>query len=217
GSWSDSDPSDGIVTSTGSTQGVNWSVTHTLPSGSEYMTSEYTLSGQDGGNLPEMTFWQYLDEDVYSISNNILVDSGSIADGNLDLLTVHPDIQAGVEQSADDKATGWAADEYSDLRANLLAGGFDGAPGGTVDTADLGTTTDPTYGFAYGPEDITTAIEWEIAGGMQSYSFRTALGGLPEAESPDGVIPEPATTGLLLVGLAGAGAVALCRRRKRSA
>ena len=202
GSWTDSNASDGSVSSQGTTNGINWSVTNSLFAGDMIMSSVYTLS-VDSGVLPsDLRFFQYLDEDVYSISNNILVVSGSIAGGNLDLLTVHPDIHAGVSQTADDQATGWIADEFSDLRTLLESGGVDAAATGTIDTSSLTPYNDSFYGPSYGPEDITTAIEWEIPQ-VACYSFTAYLGGLPDAPRP---IPEPATMLLLgsgLIGLAG--------------
>jgi hypothetical protein len=203
--WDDSDASDQSITSSGAVAGINWSVTHTLPDGGDIMTSAYTLTAPTGALLPEMRLFQYLDEDVYSISNNILVPSGSIAGGDLELLTVHPTIRAGVSQAGDSQATGWAADEYYDLGFALDAGGFNAAPGGTVDTTSLPPHTDPYYGPAYGPEDITTAIEWEVGSGLSSFAFEAYLGGLPEAPPPPptGEVPEPTTTALFLLGLGG--------------
>lgn len=214
GSWIDSDPTDGVISSGGVVSGVNWTAMHSLPAGGSILTTQYTLTPSAGAALPAMRFYQYLDEDVYSINNNILVPSGSIAGNDLDLLTVHPTIQAGVSQSADGQATGWAADEYYDLGSLLWAGGYDAPAAGYVDTTDLPAIVDPYYGPAYGPADVTTAIEWEIPGGLQVFTFEAYLGGLPEAPPPDGVIPEPATMGLLLLGFS---AVTGYIRRRRAA
>jgi len=209
GVWVDSNPGDGSVTSSGATSGINWSVTHTLPAGGTIMTSRYTLTSPTGALLPAMRFYQYLDEDVYGVWN-ILVVSGSIAGADLDLLTIEPTIGAGVSQAGDASATGWVADEYADLRSLLETGGYDAPAWGYVDTADLPSHVDPTYGPAYGPTDITTAIEWEVPAGLQVYAFEAYLGGLPEVPP---VIPEPATLALLL---AGAGALTRVVRRRRA-
>jgi hypothetical protein len=189
---------------------------HTLASGSDYMYTQYTLSTATAPLPDDLRFFQYLDEDVYSVSLNILVQSGSIAGGDLELLTVHPDVRAGVAQAADGLATGWIADEYSDLRTLLNGGGVDAAAAGTVDTVDLVPGVDGYYGPMWGPADITTAIEWEIPAGVSSYTFIAGLGGLPEAPPPpppDGdYIPEPMT--LALFGSAIVGLVIRRRRKK---
>jgi hypothetical protein len=115
GTWVDDDPSDLAITSEGVTGGVSWSVTHSMPAGGSVMTSRWTMDL--GGSAVRL--FVYLDEDVdggvVGFDENILVISGSIADGDLNLLTALPDEKAGVSHWADDQATGWAADAYSDL------------------------------------------------------------------------------------------------------
>jgi len=186
-SWTDSDPSDGSITSAGNFGGIPATVTHILPPGEQMVTSRWTLSTTDPNGLPATRFFMYLDEDVepgpYSYTDNVLVVSGSIPTGNLVLLTVHPGPEAGIAQGGDAQATGWAADMYYDLEDDLLYDiTFDAAPGGTIDLADLPPHTDPVYGPAYGPEDITSAIEWEIEPGVMSATFEAYLGGVPVTE-----------------------------------
>ena len=136
--------------------------------------------------------------------------TGSIAGSDLRLLTVEPNSEAGVAQWGDAQATGWAADQYFDL-GSALGSPFDAAATGTIDTGDLTPYVDPKYGPAYGPEDITTAIEWEFFGGQASVSFDAFLGGEPRVQV---IIPEPAT--LLIWSLLGCLGLSYGWRRRRN-
>jgi len=204
GSWTDSDPSDGSISSQGTLGGINWSVTHSLPTGGNILTSAWTLSA--AGDLPSLRFFQYLDEDVQDYWDDILLVRGSIAGGDLELVTVDPPTRAGISQAGDNQATGWAADVYPELLAAVETVGYNAAATGTIDTGDLPYHIDPYFGPAYGPADVTTAIEWEYQGGAERLTFEAYLGGIPEVD----IIPEPATMALL-----GGGLLALLRRRNR--
>jgi len=194
GTWTDANPADNDITSEGSFGGVNWSVTHRLPPSSSIMTSEWTLTATQQGGLPAIRAFIYLDEDVLGFGDDILKVSGSIATGDLELLTVDQTSHAGVALAADNIATGWAADQYSDLQTDLGSAGFNAAASGSIDTQDLQPHIDPVYGQVYGPEDITVAIEWEFEAGADMVTFRVALGGVPEGvAAPTGV---QATDGL---------------------
>ena len=180
GTWTDNNPGDGEISSEGTVGNVHWTVTHSLPQGATTITSRWTLSASQGGALPPIRAFIYFDEDVGEYYDDILLVSGSIADHNIDLWTVDPTRDVGVALGGDANATGWAADQYDDLRGDLNGATFNAPPGGTVDTADLPAFTHPNYGDAYGPGDITVAIEWEFAGGVQSVTFETYLSGLAQ-------------------------------------
>jgi hypothetical protein len=116
---------------------------------------------------------------------------------------------------------GWAADVFPELRGRITAGTQTFSVAGVVDAADIPAITDPRFPGrpAYGPNDVTTALEFQLNPSATTAQLVLALGGAPSAQqlpTPDGPgnpseVPEPGTLGLL-----GAGASLLIFRRFRA-
>jgi len=138
------------------------------------------------------------------------------------LLTVDDNNNVGVSHAATYNSavgmsyTGWAADEFADLRSTITGGGASYSVPGVVDTASLPVIVggDARYpgSPAYGPRDITSAIAFDFDPNVTYASVIFSLGGSPEGAPtppPSGggghepVIPEPATMALLGSGLFG--------------
>jgi hypothetical protein len=197
---------------------VNWTAVSSIAAGSPlYMTTLTFTSAQAFGALDLI---QYLDEDVYNVSDDNLVVFGTSGAAGFQLLTVDGANNVGVSQSAGfgsaQNATylGWAADQYSQLKTRIQSGTQTYSVAGVVDLADLPAITDARFPGqpAYGPEDVTTALAFRLNPSATTAQITLALGGSPSGRpvpTPDDTIPEPSTMGLF-----GAGAVGLLAYRK---
>jgi hypothetical protein len=221
----------GHVTSAGSFTGqngtINWTANSSIPAGDVLYLTTVEFSSSDPFGTARLI--QYLDEDVFSISNNNLVVLGTPGADDFQLLTIHSSLNAGVSHAATyNTATGmtyvgWAADEFSDLRTAITGGGASYSIAGVVDTSDLPPITDSRYPGdpAYGPEDITSAIAFDLDPNATFASVILSLGGSPEGEPPPppppppppGPVPEPGS--IAIWGLLGLSCLGVGWRRRR--
>jgi hypothetical protein len=224
----------GHVVSAGSFTGqngtINWTSDSRIKAGDVLYLTTLEFSSTDPFGTTRLI--QYLDEDVFSISFNNLVVLGTPGADDFQLLTIHSSYDAGVSHAATyNTATGmtyigWAADEYWDLQQRITGSGQSYSIAGVVDTGSLSPMTDSRYPTdpAYGPEDITSAIAFDLDPSATFASVILSLGGAPEGQPPPpppppppDVIPEPGSVvvwGLLSLSCLG---VVWCRRRRRNA
>ena len=158
-------------------------VTSEIVHGTQAMINRYEVAAGGGLDLNTVRLFQYLDSDILSFSDDLLQVKGSVTDGSLVLDTIDPatDIVEGLTDAGGSSGvalSGFAADEFSDLRTELQAGGFDAAPEGTIDTVDLPPFVHTTYGNVYGPDDITVALEYEFTNASEA-TLKTQLGVSP--------------------------------------
>ncbi|MHC4718061.1 MAG: CARDB domain-containing protein, partial [Planctomycetota bacterium] len=153
----------------------------------------------------QASFFQYLDSDLLWIDDDVLKVTGSVLGQDLILSTIDPATSAELAQSlggamANAIPSGFAADQYPELRWAIQAGGYDAAQGGTIDTVDLPFSFKPGIGNAYGPEDITTAIEYTFTD-PDSAVITTVLGlaNVP-ITVPDLVVPNVSAAPFALIG-----------------
>ena len=167
-----SDPvigSDGVARSSGTIPiaaggSVAFTVESSIRSGSKAYVNQYTFTST-GYDLTQAKFFEYLDADIQAVSDDILTVKGTIAgtgSNNLVLTTIDPATDIRQAQSngvAGDNTTltGFGADRFSTLRSAISGGAYDAAPGGTN---NLPATTVTGIGPAFGPGDITTALEY---------------------------------------------------------
>ncbi len=218
------------VTSAGNFAGangtINWTAVSTIPPGSQlYLT---TLTFQSNAPFGPVRLSQYLDEDVLGSGDDHLVVIGTPGMDDFQLLTVDSTENVGVSHAAGYSSAvgmtyiGWAADEFFDLGAAILDGSAMYSIAGVVDTTDLPPIMDPRFpGLpAFGPNDITSAIAFDLNPNATFASVLLSLGGAPEGTPPppplpdQGVIPEPGSLTLLGLGACGLLGAHWYRRRQ---
>jgi hypothetical protein len=221
GNLASATPSGGAAVSNGTFTGsagntINWSVTSSIPASVSVMTSTYTFTAVQG-TLGTLRLFQYMDEDIEAVSDDVFFTRGSVATSDLQLFTVDNTEVYGVSHSGALSALqglvnasyiGCGVDQFDNMRPRL--------DGGTQNLADpcviqnLVGLIHPIVGAAFGPADIVSVLAWQADPNATSATIITTLGGIPSAtDIPPTQAPEP--SGLALLGL-GVALLALQRR-----
>ena len=168
--------SDDLVVSEGNFVGnnnatVNWRTETRLLDGVSRVDTQLFLSSN--APLGDIRFINYLDQDVQGISDDILFPSGTPGTADFRLFTLDGPLRIGFAQGGTylptagelENATyvGYAADEYSDLTTAIngaTAVTFD--INGAIDTNDLPANPTDPLGTIYGPNDVTSALAWDV-------------------------------------------------------
>lgn len=158
-------------------------VSYILP-GEMKMIQTWTFESQEPfGNF---RFIQYLDEDVFEVSDDVLVPLGNYEDGTLQLYTIDDATRIGTFQTVDTNDeknvtwVGWSADVYPELRAAITGGTIVFLPDGFIDTSSL----PPIAGTSpqeYGTNDATSAVAYDLNQNATQAVFTVVLGGTFEA------------------------------------
>lgn len=206
----------GVVSSSGSFTGSNgvttvfWTVESSIAAGSSIFRNEFTFEGDDEQALGDIRFYQYLDEDIESVSDDVFFTRGSEAGSDLELFTVDNTEVYGVSHSGaldpaqglDDAVfAGWAASTFDDIRPAIASGTQSVAIGGVI--SNLPGFNHPEVGAAFGPRDIVSVMAWDVTSTASSATLITTLGGVPDITDIPPTVPEPGTTALLALGLMG--------------
>jgi hypothetical protein len=184
------------VTSSGSFLGaggntINWSVVSTIANGDSRFVNQFSFATANGSPLGSLRLYQYLDEDIEGVGDDVFLVRGSVAGQDLELFTIDNDQVYGVSHSGaltgaqglvNASFAGWAADNYNDMKPKLAAGTQAVAPAGVID-ASLIAINHPQVGDAYGPADIVSVLAWDVNAASSSATIITTLGGVPEAEA----------------------------------
>ena len=168
--------SDDLVVSEGNFIGnnnatVNWRTETRLLDGVSRVDTQILLTSS--APLGTIRFINYLDQDVQGISDDILFPSGTPGTADFRLFTLDGPLRIGFAQGGTylptagelENATyaGYAADEYSDLTTAIngaTAVTFD--INGAIDTNDLPADPTDPLGTIYGPNDVTSALAWDV-------------------------------------------------------
>jgi hypothetical protein len=198
-----------LVVSEGHFQGpngqVNWRAESTLMNG--LPTVFNTVQFSSSSPLGNIRFINYLDEDVFGVSDDILHTAGTPGQADFRAFTLDNSERVGFSHGGvyqpgpglvNATYEGWAADQFSDLRDVITNGGTSYSVMGNIDTSDLPAFNDPDLGQVFGPEDITTAFAWRVDPNATSATITTFLELVPEDPSGGG---DPTFIGVQTTGL----------------
>ena len=184
-----SGPGDDEVVSSGSFTGstggrVDWSVSSVIPDGAGTMTNTYSFSASSG-TLGEIRFYQYIDQDVLSSSDDIFFTRGDASAGTLELFTIDDDEAIGLSQSGALDATsglsnaifsGWAACTFPSITEAISDGTQQVSLAGEICPELLNNAIDhPIAGPAFGPLDIVSALAWDVDPGASNATIITTM------------------------------------------
>jgi len=168
--------------------------------GQTRLTTTYNFASFGGFDLTTLRFFQYLDSDVAAVSDDVLTVEGTVVNNDLVLGTIDPTTLINAAQrpgtgSAGAILTGWAADEFAALQNDILTGAFDADVNGSIDLVALPPGNFPGIGPGFGPEDVTTALEYQFQS-IVNASIQTVLG--TTLEGVNGPVIEVLGNGLLI-------------------
>ena len=162
-----------LVVSEGTFQGANGLVTWHMESRFDNGVATYfnTLTLSSPSALGNLRFISYLDEDVFGISDDILVPVGTPGQDDFRAFTLdgaerfgfaHGGVYNAGPELVGATYDGWAADDFQNLATAIVGNGTTYSVPGNINTVALPPFVDPTLGNAFGPDDITTAFAWSV-------------------------------------------------------
>ena len=202
---------------------INWNVDSVIADGDNYMYNIFTFTAEQG-ELGQLDFFQYLDEDVDGASNDVFFTRGSVATADLELFTVDNEQVFGISHGGalndaqgliNASFAGFAACTFNNMRPQISSGTLNYSQNGEIcSTLNGEAFTHPQVGAAYGPRDIVSSLVWSVNRTATSATIVTSLGGVTNLQAIDPVpdpIPEPP---VWMVMLAGLGLLGFKKRRK---
>lgn len=167
---------DDVVESRGSFVGpggtTNWVAQTYFLDGVATMFSSLAFDVPGGNPLGDIRVVSYLDEDIDIPDDDILFTTGTPGAPDFRAVTIDGARRVGFGHGGfyvDDgqnqiNATfvGWAADQFNDLEAAIIAANPVFTVPGTIDQVDLPPTPDVNFGTVFGPNDVTTAFAWDV-------------------------------------------------------
>lgn len=172
---------------------VRWTVESRMDNGIATVFNTLILDSDTA--LGDITFINYLDEDILGAFDDLLYVTGTPGTDDFRAFTLDGPERIGFSQGGFFTAgnnlqnasyIGWAADEYSDLRSAITGAGTTYSLAGNIDTTDLVPFNDPSLGTVFGLADITTAFAWRVDPTARSARMTSFLELVPRDPSTGG-------------------------------
>lgn len=185
---------------------INWTATSSIPFEDSTMSTTFTFTAETG-TLGPLRFYRYMDEDVEGSSDDVFLARGSLANLNLELLTIDNIQVYGVSHSGalapgqglvNATFAGWAASTFNRIKPVIEGAGQPVDPNGIIDPS-LPSFTHPVVGAAFGPRDIVSVLAWDVDPAASTATIVTTLGGVPDPPEASDAFP-PECTGTLVEG-----------------
>jgi hypothetical protein len=188
--------SDDFVISEGTFQGENglvrWRAESFFLDGIPRLNNRIIFSSEQP--LGNLRLINYLDEDVFGISDDILYLTGTPGQPDFRAFTLDGPERIGFAQGGiyepgpglvNATYDGWSADQFNNLQTAIRGGGTQYTVAGNINLANLPSFEDPDLGTVYGPADVTTAFAWSVDPTATTATITSFLDLIPE---------DPATT-----------------------
>ena len=164
---------DDLVASEGNFDGengvVSWRVESRMDDGIPIVFNTITLTSDD--SLGNLRFINYLDEDVFAVSDDLLYQIGIPGEADFRVFTLDDPERVGFSQGGiyepglelvNATYDGFAADQFPELLFDLTGAGTNYAIDGNIDEVSLPPFNDARLGPVHGPRDVTTAFAWTV-------------------------------------------------------
>ncbi len=148
---------------------VNWRVESRFDNGVATLFNRLSFTSDTA--LGNIRFINYLDEDVLGASDDLLFTRGTPGQADFRIFTVDGGERIGFSQGGaylpgsdlvNATYVGWAADDFPLLDAIIQGAGTQYTLAGNIVAANLPAINDPTLGAVFGPNDVTTALAWDL-------------------------------------------------------
>jgi hypothetical protein len=148
---------------------VNWRVESSIENGESRLTNTVTFSSATP--FGDVQFINYLDQDVNGITDDLISVVGTPGEDDFRVFTLDNPERVGFGQGGiyqpgpglvNATYSGWAADQWPDLIADIAGPGVNFTVAGNVDTTALPPFVDPNLGAAFGLNDTTSAFAWNL-------------------------------------------------------
>lgn len=167
---------------------VRWRVESRFDNGVAQLFNTLILeSDQALGNI---SFINYLDEDIQGPSDDFLYVTGTPGQSDFRAYTIDSEERfgfshGGIYQPGVDlqNATysGWAADQFRDLANAIEGNGTNYSLPGNINLTNLPPINDPVVGQVYGLADVTTALAWQTDPNATSARITSFLELVPQS------------------------------------
>ena len=170
---------------------INYRCVSYIPPGEMLLIQTWTFSSSNA--FGDVRFMQYLDEDVFSVNDDVLIPLGSYFQGNLELYTVDGPTRVGTFQSVstnDERNVawvGWSADKFPLLKTAIQTATVIFDLDGYIETNNL-PPLPGTSPQEYGPNDVTSAVAYDLTSNATRAILTVVLGGTPEIKLPANVV-----------------------------
>jgi len=188
---------DDEITSSGNFVGSNgniidWTAVSSIANASPIMVNVFTFTAQTG-TLGTLQVFQYMDEDVEGVGDDVFFTRGSAVATDLELFTLDNNEEYGVSHSGaltlgqglvNSGFDGWAGDVFNFMKPRIGSGLQTVSPTGVIEGFLAAVAFNhPTFGPSFGPIDVVSTLAWTAEPSATTAQVLTTLGGVPDVST----------------------------------